>query len=66
MTLNHEQIKKDPQRVTKIKPFIDQYNWKERNFPSNKKDSNEFEKNNKTIALNILYIPHNTEEIRHE
>ena len=66
MTLIHEQIKKDQQRVTKIKPFIDQYNWKERNFPSNKKDSNEFEKNNKTIALNILYIPHNTEEIRHE
>ena len=26
---------------------------------------NEFEKNNKTIALNILYVPHNTEEIRH-
>ena len=24
--LNHEQIKKDPQRITKIKPFIDQYN----------------------------------------
>ena len=24
-----------------------------------------FEKNNKTIALNILYIPHNTEEIRY-
>ena len=22
-------------------------------------------KNNKTIALNILYVPHNTEEIRH-
>ena len=22
--LNHEQIKKDPQRITKIKPFIDQ------------------------------------------
>ena len=21
--------------------------------------------NNKTIALNILYVPHNTEEIRH-
>ena len=45
--------------------FIDQYDWKEINFPSNNKDCNEFEKNNKTIALNILYVPHNTEEIRH-
>ena len=36
--LNHEQIKKDPQRITKIKPFIDQYNWKEIDFPSHKKD----------------------------
>ena len=35
--LNHEQIKKDPQRITKIKPFIDQYNWKEIDFPSHKK-----------------------------
>ena len=27
VTLNHEQIKKDPQKITKIKPFIDKYNW---------------------------------------
>ena len=30
-----------------------------------KRDWNEFEKSNKAIALNILYVPHNTEEIRH-
>ena len=48
-----------------MKPFIDQYNWKEINFPSNKKHWNEFEKNNKTITLNILYMPHNSEKIRH-
>ena len=65
VALNHEQIKKDPQRITKMKPFIDQYNWKEINFPSYKKDWNEFEKNNKIIALNILYVPHNTEEMRY-
>ena len=28
VALNHEQIKKDPQRITKTKPFIDQHNWK--------------------------------------
>ena len=64
VALNPEQIRKDPQRRTKIKPFIDQCNWKEI-FASHKKDWNEFEKNNKSIALNILYVPHNTEEIRH-
>ena len=30
--VNHEQIKKDPQRITKIKHFIDQYNWKKNWF----------------------------------
>ena len=28
--LNHQKIKKDPQRISKIKPFIDQYNWTNR------------------------------------
>ena len=63
VALNHKQIKSHPERKSNIKPFIDQYNWKEINFPSNKKDWNEFEKN-KTIALNILYVPHITEKIR--
>ena len=27
-----------------IDQYIDQYNWKEINFPSNKKDRNKFEK----------------------
>ena len=65
VALNYEQIKKDPQRVSTIKPFIDQCNWKEINSPSHKKDQKNFESNNKSIALNILYVPHNTKEIRH-
>ena len=46
-------------------PFIDQYNWKEINFPSHRKDWKRFELNNKLIALNILYVPYNTKKIRH-
>ena len=65
VALNYEQIKSHPGRIQNIKPFIDQYNWKEINFLSNKKDWNEFGKNNKSIALNILYVPYNTEEMRH-
>ena len=34
-------------------------------FPSNKEDWNEFVKNNKSIALNILHVSYNTEEMRH-
>ena len=33
VALNHEEIKKDPQRTTKVKPFINKYNWEGINFP---------------------------------
>ena len=36
--LNLEQSKSHPERISNIKPFINQYNWKEVNFPSHKKD----------------------------
>ena len=58
-------MKKNPRRIAKVKPFIDQYNWKEIDFPSRSKDWKKFESNNKSVALNILYVPHNTEKIRH-
>ena len=38
VALNYEKIKKDPQRISKIKPFIDQYDWKEIDFSSHGKD----------------------------
>ena len=62
---NYEQIKKNPQRISNIKPFTNQYNWKEIDFPSHKKDCKKFELHTKSIALNILYVPYNTEKIRH-
>ena len=62
LALNLDKIKKDPQRISKIKPFIEQYNWKEIEFPSNSKDWKKFELNNE-IALNILFVPHNTRKI---
>ena len=62
VALNFGKIKKDPQRVSKIKPFIDQYSRKEIDFPSHSKDWKKFELNNKSIALNILYVSHNTKK----
>ena len=32
--LGHEEIGKDPERITKIKPLIDKYEWKGINYPS--------------------------------
>ena len=47
--------KKHPQRITKIKFFINKYNWKGINYSSEKDDWKKCEKNNVTIDLNVLY-----------
>ena len=58
VVLNYQSIRKYPQRISKIKPFINQYDWKEIDFPTRpSKGRKKFESNNKSIALNILYIP---------
>ena len=62
LALNLDKINDHPERISKIKPFIEQYNWKDIDFPSTSKDWKKFELNNE-IALNILYIPHNTKKI---
>ena len=46
-----------------MKPFIDQYNWNDIDFPSTSKDWKIFEVNNESIALNIFYVPHKTTKI---
>ena len=63
LALNFNNIDKHHQRISKIKPFINNYNWNNINFPTAKKDWNKFELNNKNIALNILYVPFNTKKI---
>ena len=49
LALNLDKIKKDPQRVSKIKPFIEKYNWEDIDSPSTSKDW----KN-----LNVTMMPH--------
>ena len=56
VALNHQNIENHPERISKIKPFIDQYNWDDIDFPAGVKDWKNFERNNKIIALNILNI----------
>ena len=36
LALNLDKINNHPQRISKIKPFIEEYNWKDIDFPSTK------------------------------
>ena len=58
--LNYQTIEKTLERISKLKPYVNKYNWKGINFPTTPKDWKKFEQNNKTIALNVLYVPRNT------
>ena len=60
----NKKIGKNPQRISKIKSFIDQYDWNEIDFPPHSKDLKKLEQNNKTISPNILFVPYNTKKIR--
>ena len=77
IALNYQNIENRPERISNIKLFIDHYNWRDIDFPAHQNgheeseksknimaiDWEKFEQNNKTIALNILYVPHNKKEI---
>ena len=51
-SVNHEEIKKDLQRIIKIKPFIKKYNWERINSLSGKCNWKKTEKTNVKIAEN--------------
>ena len=55
VALNYGRTKKDPQRITKIKSFLNKYNWEGIHFPSENGVRKKYEKNNVTITLNVLY-----------
>ena len=63
LALNLDNIDNHPERISKIKYFINQYNWKDIDFPATSKDWRKFELNNE-VALNVLYVPHNTRKIQ--
>ena len=52
-----------PQRIAKIEHYIGNYSWEGIEFPAGPKEWEKFEQNNKTIVLNILFAPHNTQTI---
>ena len=36
--LNYQNIENNPEKISNIKPFIDQYNWRDIDFPPHQKD----------------------------
>ena len=57
LALNYQYIKKDPQRISKMKPYINKYDWSRIELPSHKKDWNNFEKILKQLIL-MYYLFH--------
>ena len=55
-TLNHEEIGKNLQRISKIKHIIKKCNWKGIDYPSGRNHQKKFEKNNSKIAVNVFYV----------
>ena len=62
VALHHQDIENHPERITNIGPHTGLYNWKGIEFPAGIKDWKRFERNNKTIALNIFFVPHNEKQ----
>ena len=53
---DYEDVKWNSERISNAKPFKNRYNWKGIHYPSNIDDWKTFEKNNPTIAIDIVYI----------
>ena len=52
--LHHEDIKKDYQRISRLRPYENQHNWKGFEFPVSIKKIDNFERNNPGIAVNVF------------
>ena len=61
--LHHEEIKKDRQRISRLKPNEKQYNWKGLEFPVSIKKVDRFEKNNPDISVNVLFSNKKSQDI---
>ena len=54
--IHHKEIRKDSQRTSKLEPYSDRYNWTGIKFPTPINQCRKFERQNPSIALNVLYI----------
>ena len=61
--ISYQTIEAHPEKISKWKPYINKYNWEGIKFPAGPEEWKKFERDNKTIALNILFVKHNTKTI---
>ena len=54
-TLHHEEIRHHPERISLLRPYENQDNWKGVEFPVSIKKIDKFEKNNTDMAVNVLF-----------
>ena len=66
VALRHKEIKNHPERIQgNHHLFSCDYNWQGIDFLRGIKEWKRFEKNNETIAINILQVPHDETKITH-
>ena len=61
--LHCEEIKHHPERISLLRPYENQYNWKGLEFPVSIKKIDKFEKNNPGIAVNVLFSNNKNQNI---
>ena len=54
---------KNHQRISRLRPYENQYNWKELEFPVSIKKIDKFEKNNPGRAVNVLFSKKKSQDI---
>ena len=50
---SYQTIETHPERISKLKLYINKHNWEGIDFPAGSKERQKFERNNKTTALNV-------------
>ena len=54
--LHYEEISDHPERISKLRPFAEQYDWEGLEFPMALNKISKFEKRNPEIAVNVLFV----------
>ena len=62
-TLHHEEVRHHPERISLLRPYENQDNWKGVEFPVSIKKIDKFEKNNPDIAVNMLFSKKKSQNI---
>ena len=63
IVLYHNELGKNPGRISKKLDIYSTFNWQNIDFPASYEDYATFERLNSDIALNILYVPFNEENV---